>query len=159
MGRWPAYLKLTESCGNDSHELFSRGEKQVQMTSSSTVAELVADARRHIENLSPEQVEAELASSDVLLVDIREPDEQAQTGTIAGAVRAPRGMLEFYADAATAYYRPEFEPRRRTILYCASGGRSALAVESLMRLGYSNVAHLGGGLKAWTSSGREVSHA
>jgi rhodanese-related sulfurtransferase len=128
----------------------------VQMTTSTTVADLIAGAKRDIENLTPEQVEAELASSDVLLVDIREPDEQAQTGAIAGAVHAPRGMLEFYADPASAYYRSEFDPRGRTILYCASGGRSALAVQSLIRLGYSNVAHLDGGLKAWLADGHAV---
>jgi rhodanese-related sulfurtransferase len=65
-------------------------------------------------------------------------------------------MLEFYADPTSPYHRPEFDPARRTILYCASGGRSALAAETLTQLGYANVGHLDGGIKAWTSSGREV---
>jgi rhodanese-related sulfurtransferase len=55
-----------------------------------------------------------------------------------------------------AYHRAEFEPSRRTILYCASGGRSALAVESLRQLGYTNIAHLDGGIKGWAAGGREV---
>ena len=63
-------------------------------------------------------------------------------------------MLEFYADPANAYYRAEFDPARRTILYCASGGRSALAAQTLRELGYTGVAHLDGGLKAWIASGR-----
>jgi rhodanese-related sulfurtransferase len=128
-------------------------------TSPRTAAQLVADARQHIENLTPDQVAAELARGQVLLVDIREPHERVQNGSIAGAIHAPRGMLEFYADPASAYHRPEFDPNRRTILYCASGGRSALAVASLQQLGYATVAHLDGGLKAWTASGREVSPA
>ena len=86
----------------------------------------------------------------------REPEERAQSGIIAGAARAPRGMLEFYADPSSAYHRADFDPNRRTILYCASGGRSALAGESLRQLGYTNVAHLDGGIKAWVASGRDV---
>jgi rhodanese-related sulfurtransferase len=128
-------------------------------TSPRTAAQLVADARQRIENLTPDQVAAELARGQVLLVDIREPHERVQSGSIAGAVHAPRGMLEFYADPTSAYHRPEFDPGRRTILYCASGGRSALAVASLQQLGYATVAHLDGGLKAWTASGREVNQA
>src|SRR5438132_8218270 len=112
-----------------------------------TVAQLVATAKQHIENLTPDQVASELETGDAVLVDLREPDERAQNGNIDGAVHAPRGMLEFYADPASAYHRAEFDPRRRTILYCASGGRSALAAEALAQLGYANVAHLDGGLK------------
>jgi rhodanese-related sulfurtransferase len=87
-----------------------------------------------------------------LVVDLREPEEVANTGTIPGAVHAPRGMLEFYADPSSPYHRPEFAPARRTIVYCASGGRSALAVETLQRLGYQNVAHLARGYTAWSAS-------
>ncbi len=125
-------------------------------TSPKTTAQMVSEAKQHIENLTPDSVAAELAAGRPLLVDLREPDERAQNGTIPGGLNAPRGMLEFYADPASAYHRPEFDPARRTILYCASGGRSALAVEALRQLGYSNVAHLDGGLKAWTASAREV---
>src|SRR5437588_454298 len=98
-------------------------------TTTRTVAQLIADARQRIENLSPEQVASEVEGGEVLLVDLREREERAQNGAIRGAVHAPRGMLEFYADPTSAYHRPEFDPARRTILYCASGGRSALAVD------------------------------
>jgi rhodanese-related sulfurtransferase len=121
-----------------------------------TAAQLVSDAKASIENLSVDQVAAEMSSGSRLLVDLREPDERAQTGTIPGATIAPRGMLEFYADPSSAYHRAEFDPEQRTILYCASGGRSALAAQALKQLGYTNVAHLEGGIKAWAASGRDV---
>lgn len=125
----------------------------MQTSTSKTAAQLVAQAKQEIENLTPDQVEQELASGDVLLVDIREPEERAQAA-IAGSVHAPRGMLEFYADPTSPYHRSEFDLQRRTILYCASGGRSALATRALQQLGYENVAHMDGGLKAWTASER-----
>jgi rhodanese-related sulfurtransferase len=65
-------------------------------------------------------------------------------------------MLEFYADPTSAYHQPPFDPGRRIILYCASGGRSALAVAMLQELGYTRVAHLDGGLKAWREAGLTV---
>ncbi len=121
-----------------------------------TAASLVADAKTRIENLSPAEVEFELASGDALVIDIREADERSVSGTIAGAIHAPRGMLEFYADPTGPYYRPEFDPDRRLILHCASGGRSALATVSLQAMGYRNVAHLDGGLKLWKEQGLPV---
>jgi rhodanese-related sulfurtransferase len=122
-------------------------------TTPKTAAQLVADARQQIQQLTPEQLAAELGTDEVVLIDLREPTEHAENGTIRGAVNAPRGMLEFYADPSSAYHRPEFDPTRRTILYCASGGRSALAAQTLQELGYANVAHLDGGLKAWIAGG------
>ena len=101
-----------------------------------TVAELVAEAKQRIENLTVEQAAAELAQGDALLVDLRETGELAEQGTIPGAVHAPRGMLEFWADPISAYHRPEFDPNRRVILYCAGGGRSALAADVLQQMGY-----------------------
>jgi len=123
---------------------------------SKTAAEMVADAKGRIENLTPEQVATELDGDGVVLVDIREDGERAENGAIANAVRAPRGMLEFWADPTSPYHREEFDPERRTILYCASGGRSALATETLQGMGYADVAHLEGGIKAWKESVRPV---
>ncbi len=114
---------------------------------------MVAEAKRQVENLTPAQLVAELRDGSPLLVDLREPEERAEHGVIPGAVHAARGMLEFYADPASAYHRPEFQPDRRVILHCASGGRSALAVLTLRRLGYTDVAHLDGGIKAWKEHG------
>jgi rhodanese-related sulfurtransferase len=65
-------------------------------------------------------------------------------------------MLEFYADPSSPYHRSEFDPGKRVILHCASGGRSALAAQTLKAMGYANVAHLDGGFKAWQAAGKPV---
>jgi rhodanese-related sulfurtransferase len=121
-----------------------------------TASQLVAEARARIRNLTVEQVASQIETGNVVLVDVREHGELAEQGAIAGAVHAPRGMLEFYADPTSPYYRSELDPSARTIVYCASGGRSALAADLLGRLGYADVAHLDGGLKAWKATGRPV---
>lgn len=118
-----------------------------------TAAGLVAEAKARIQNLSPAQVQAELDRGGVVLIDLREINELAENGIIPGSVHAPRGMLEFYADPTSPYYRAEFDPNRRIILACASGGRSALAADRLQQMGYRNVAHLDGGLRAWKEHG------
>lgn len=121
-----------------------------------TAAEMVAQAKGKVRNLTVDEAAAELESGDAVLVDIREPGERAQNGSIEGAVEAPRGMLEFWADPSSSYHREEFDPQRRIILHCASGGRSALAAVTLQELGYENVAHMDGGFTAWKDSGRAV---
>ena len=124
-----------------------------------TASQLVAEARARISNLTVEQVARQIATGNVVLVDLREPGELAEQGAIAGAVHAPRGMLEFYADPSSPSHRSELDPSARTILYGASGGRSALACDLLGQLGYGDVAHLDGGLTAWKAAGRPVVRA
>lgn len=121
-----------------------------------TAAHLVAAAKARTESLAPHDVVAELQRGNAILIDLREPGERVEHGVIHGAIHAPRGMLEFYADPTSAYHRSEFDPARRTILFCASGGRSALAAETLQTLGYTRVAHIRGGLKAWREAGLRV---
>lgn len=120
-----------------------------------TAAELVQEAKGKVENLGVDQVEAELAGGDAVLVDVRDAPELA-AGSIPGAVHASRGMLEFHADPSSPYHKPELDPGKRVILHCASGGRSALAARTLAELGYRNVAHLDGGFKAWEAAGKPV---
>ena len=124
-----------------------------------TASDMVSEAKQRVENLTVDQVSRELERGEALLVDLRDPEERDQHGIIAGAVLAPRGMLEFYADPVSPYHRAEFDPSRRIILHCASGGRSALAADMLRELGYGNVAHLDGGLKAWKEAGHPVEMA
>lgn len=120
-----------------------------------TSAQLVQEAKASIENLTPDQMEAEMASGNVTLLDVRDAPELAN-GTIPGAVHASRGMLEFYADPSSPYHKPELNPDSRVILHCASGGRSALAAQTLRELGYKDVAHLDGGFKAWQAAGKPL---
>ena len=117
--------------------------------------EMVAAAKAGVENLTPAELASEIERGDVLLVDLREPDETTD-GVIPGAVMSPRGMLEFHADPATPYHLDGFEHDRRVILYCAAGSRSALAAATLQQLGYRDVAHLDGGFTAWRQAGCAV---
>lgn len=124
-----------------------------------SASQMVALAKAKIENLSPDQVAAEISNGSPTIIDIREEDERQETGSLAGAIHAPRGMLEFYADPDSPYHREEFDPDRRLILMCASGGRSALAVGTLQEMGFGNVAHLDGGINAWIAQGLPVEQA
>lgn len=120
-----------------------------------TAGGMVADAKTKVQNLNAAQVSEELKQG-ATLVDLRESEERARDGTIPGAIHAPRGMLEFYADPTSPYHRPEFVPDKRTILHCASGGRSALAADLLQQMGYRDVGHLDGGFKAWKEQGQPI---
>jgi rhodanese-related sulfurtransferase len=120
---------------------------------SKTVAHLVAEAKAHVSRLFPENVAAALRRDDALVVDIRESEERAEHGVMAGTIHVPRGMLEFAADPTSAYFRAEFDPGRRTILFCATGARAALAADVLQQLGYADIAYLDGGFTAWREAG------
>lgn len=118
---------------------------------------LVDEAKERTENLTIEQLKAEVAgAADLLLVDTREIQERVDLGTIPGSKHVPRGMLEFWADPQSQYYRQYFQPDRRTVLFCAQGGRSALAADTLMKMGFSNVAHLEPGFNGWEEAGEAI---
>jgi len=117
---------------------------------------MVAAAKAKVENLGVDEVAREVEEGAALLVDIREPGERQKDGYIDRAIEAPRGMIEFWADPSSPYHRPEFDPAKRIVLHCGSGGRSALAAATLQDLGYRDVAHLDGGIKAWKQAGRSV---
>ena len=117
-------------------------------------ADLVAEAKARVENLGPDAVEAELQRGDAVLVDIRDAPELAENGRIPGSVHVPRGMLEFRADTSSPYHQAPLDPSKRVILHCASGGRSALAAQTLQDMGYERVAHLDGGFNAWKEAGK-----
>jgi rhodanese-related sulfurtransferase len=117
-------------------------------------ADLVAEAKANVENLDPDAVERELQGGDAVLVDIRDAPELDADGSIPGSVHVPRGMLEFRADTSSPYHQAPLDPSKRVILHCASGGRSALAAQTLQQMGYENVAHLDGGFKAWKDAGK-----
>ena len=110
-----------------------------------------------IENLTVEQLRAERESNpDLLLLDIREIQERVDLGTIPGSVHVPRGMLEFWADPASRYYRDYFQEDRRTVVFCAGGGRSVLATKALLDMGFNSVAHLEPGFGGWQKAGETI---
>ena len=117
---------------------------------------MVEEAKKGLENLSAEELKAEIEAGDAVVVDIRDHRELYLKGKIPGAVHAPRGMLEFWVDPASEYYRDVFEPSKRYVLYCAGGGRSALAAKAMKDMGYGDVAHLEPGFGGWESAGYDI---
>jgi len=117
---------------------------------------LVEQANARIRTLSVEQAAARLNTEDTVFVDIRDVRELEREGMIPGAVHAPRGMLEFWVDPQSPYYREIFGSGKEFILYCAGAWRSALATATLQDMGLTPVAHLEGGFGAWKKAGQPV---
>jgi rhodanese-related sulfurtransferase len=101
------------------------------------------------------QAEEMIAENNALVVDVRDAPEVQQSGKVAGALNVSRGMLEFRADPETPYHDKNFDKSRMIILYCASGGRSALAGKVLKDMGYTQVYNLGA-FKDWAENGGSV---
>jgi rhodanese-related sulfurtransferase len=123
-----------------------------------SASQIVAEAGKAIPAITVAQAREELAEGQVgLLLDVREPAEW-EKGHIPGAVLAPRGMLEWYADPATPYAKPELTMKQdaRIIVACASGGRSLLAAQTLKKMGYTNVVSMAGGFNEWSKQGFPV---
>ena len=119
-------------------------------------SQLVSAAGQATPALTPEQAAALAGDADVQLVDVREPAEVAQ-GSIAGAVHVPRGVLEFRADPASSMHLPALASGKRLVLFCASGGRAALAAQTLQGMGVARVEHVtGGGFAAMQAAGAPV---
>jgi rhodanese-related sulfurtransferase len=116
-----------------------------------TALEMVMAANAQVGHVSPAEAQAELTAGTAILLDIREPVEWEHF--IAGAVQVPRGLLEFAADPTSPRHKPELDPARRTIVYCRSGVRAALAAQTLQTLGFGDVANLDGGVAAWKEAG------
>jgi len=95
--------------------------------------------------------------SDVVFVDLREPGELEKSGTLSGAVAVPRGLLEFYADPTSPMHVAALDPERHLVLFCGSGGRSALAAKTLKDMGFAKVSHVAGGFAAIKTAGGETS--
>jgi rhodanese-related sulfurtransferase len=121
-----------------------------------TAKDLVDAAMARIETIPLAQGADLLDDPSVLIVDIRDPREVQRLGRIPGAFSAPRGMLEFWIDPASPYYKPELDDGRKLVLYCGSAWRSALATETLNAMGRADVAHLEGGFTAWQAAGLPV---
>ena len=120
-----------------------------------TISHLLAAANAEVPRVTPTQAREMIAAGNVLVVDVRDAPEVAQSGKIEGAVNVSRGMLEFRADPASPYHDKAFARDKSVILYCASGGRAALGGKALMELGYERVYNLGT-FKDWVESGGKV---
>jgi rhodanese-related sulfurtransferase len=122
-----------------------------------TTADLVAEARARIREVAPAALGSEAAK--VVLIDVREPAEY-ETGHLATAINIPRGVLEFQVDAHPAVANvtePALAHRQRpVVVYCRTGGRAALAADSLQRIGFSDVRSIAGGIEAWIAAGLPV---
>lgn len=115
---------------------------------------LVDEAMEEIKTYSVASVQARLSDPNVQIVDIRDARELEQGGTVVGAFHAPRGMLEFWVDPASPYFKPVFTGENREfVLFCGAGWRSALATKTLQDMGMRNVAHIGGGYAEWLKQG------
>lgn len=117
---------------------------------------MVEEAKRRVENLTIARLQEELSRGGVQLLDIRDVRERREIGWIRGAIHVPRGMIEFWLDPTSEYYRGKVDPEKRIVLYCAAGGRSALAADVLREMGFPNVAHLEAGCNGWVAAGLPV---
>lgn len=120
-----------------------------------SVKEMLAAANEAVPRIGRDEAQKLMAGGDVLVVDVRDAPELQANGKIKGAVHVSRGMLEFKADPESPYHDPAFEKDKTVILYCASGGRSALAAKALKDLGYKDVRNLGA-FKDWAEGGGEI---
>ncbi len=118
--------------------------------------QLVAEANAKVRTVSLDEAAAKLGSDDVVFVDIRDPRELEREGMIPGAFSATRGMLEFWVDPESPYYKDIFGQDKEFILYCGSGWRSALAAATLTDMGMKRIAHIEGGFAGWKKAEHPV---
>ena len=120
-----------------------------------TAAAMVSEARARIEEVTTEAAIAALDDPNTVIVDIRDPRERERTGVIPGAFSCPRGMVEFWVDPDSPYFKPIFGEDKKFIFHCASGWRSALTVATLQDMGFE-AAHLKDGFGDWAKQGGPI---
>tara|TARA_B100001564_G_C20435499_1_gene576576 strand:- start:55 stop:453 length:399 start_codon:yes stop_codon:yes gene_type:complete len=118
---------------------------------------LVEEASKSIETLSAEEVKKLYDKNEISLIDVRDIRELWKEGTIENSKHIPRGMLEFWLDPESSYFKTnQIKDMKKMVLFCALGFRSALATKSLVDMGFKNVAHVSGGFNALKKSGLSV---
>jgi rhodanese-related sulfurtransferase len=120
------------------------------------VRQLVDEARARIRTIGVEEAKRKLHDPGVVFVDLRDVRELERDGMIPGAFHAPRGMLEFWVDPESHYYKDVFGSGKEFVFYCASAWRSSLATAAVQDMGLAPVCHLEGGFTAWKQAGGEV---
>ena len=122
-----------------------------------TVKQLIEAANAAVPRIAPAQAQAMIAAGHAIVIDVRDAPEVEKSGKVAGALHVSRGMLEFRADPDSPYHDKQFRKDRALIVYCASGGRSALGGKVLKEMGYAEVYNLGA-FKDWVDNGGEIDH-
>ena len=118
---------------------------------------LVEEALKSIETLKSKEVKTLYDNEEITLIDVRDIRELWKEGTIENSKHIPRGMLEFWLDPESSYYKAnKIQDIKKMVLFCALGLRSALATKSLIDMGFKNVAHVDGGFDALKKSGMEI---
>jgi len=117
---------------------------------------MVDAAKREIEEIEAAEAVKLAGREDVVLVDIRDIRELGRDGKVPGAFHAPRGMLEFWIDPESMYFKPVFGQDKKFVFFCAGGLRSALAAKTAQDMGLKPVGHILGGFKAWKEAGGPV---
>ena len=118
---------------------------------------LVKEAQKKIQTLRPDEVKRLLDKKEITLIDVRDIRELWKEGTIENAKHIPRGMLEFWLDPDSSYYKAnKIQDIKKMVLFCALGWRSALATKTLVEMGFQNVAHVDGGFDALKNNGFKV---
>ena len=119
--------------------------------------QLVEEAQKSIETLNSDEIKKLLDNNEITLIDVRDIRELWKEGTIENSKHIPRGMLEFWLDPESTYYKAnKIQNLKKMVLFCALGWRSALATKSLVDMGFQNVAHVDGGFDALKKSGLKV---
>lgn len=124
--------------------------------STTSVKQLVDEASAEIETLPIEDAIAAHTGEDVVVVDLRDVRELTHEGKIPGCFHMPRGMLEFWIDPQSPYFKELFHADKRFIFYCSKGWRSALATQTAQRMGLKRVCHINGGFEAWQQAGGPI---
>ena len=120
--------------------------------------ELVNDALKEIKTISHTEASKLHKDGSCNLIDIRDVRELEKEGRVEGSLHIPRGMLEFWIDPNSAYYKQgKIDPSKEIVLFCAGGLRSALAAKSLQDMGFKNVSHVDGGFSAIKDGDFEIS--
>lgn len=122
-----------------------------------TFMQMVKEARDQVNVLSPQEAKAAIDAGGATVIDVREPEDIAQTGTIPGARNIPRGMLEIKADTELPVKDPQLQDRsQKVIISCAAGGQAALSAKALKEMGFTDVSIIDGGLRGWKEAGYET---
>ncbi len=118
---------------------------------------LVDEAMAQVKTYSVDEVKARMNDATLQIVDIRDVRELEREGTVPGCFNAPRGMLEFWVDPASPYFKPIFgDDHKEFVLFCGAGWRSALATKTLQDMGMTRVAHIDGGFAEWVKQGAPI---